>query len=81
MWVATGFRSRARSDGEIQAWVRWSSDASLKIYARRSHAEQAAARDDLINARVDTVNASTMPQYDYTADDARRLEELAAAFA
>ena len=80
VWVATGLRSRNRSDGEIQAWVRWSSEASLLIYARRSHAEQAAARDDLIHADVDTINASVMPQYDYSTDDVQRLEMLAAAF-
>ena len=77
VWVACGMRACDRSDGEIQAWVRWSSVESLLVYARRSHDEQARARDALQHADVDTINSTTMPKYDETDEDIQVISDLA----
>jgi hypothetical protein len=76
VWVATGLKGlpEPSSDGEVQAFVRWSSVESLRVYARISRSYQAARRDALQHARVDSVNATNTPQID---PDPRDYEELA----
>ena len=79
IWVATGLKGlpRPSSDGEVQAFVRWSSVESLRVYARLSHAYQAARRDALLHARVDTLNATNNPQIDPEPADLAAVEQLA----
>ena len=79
VWVATGLKGLAQpsSDGEVQAFVRWSSVESLRVYARISHEYQARRRDALLTARVDSVNATSRPVIDEEPDDLAGLQQLA----
>ena len=61
VWVATGLTALDSPEGEVQAFVRWSSVESLRIYARMDLAYQARRRDALIGADVRALNATQWP--------------------
>ena len=78
VWVATALKGlpQPSSDGEVQAFVRWSSVESLRVYARLNHDYQARRRDDLVRASVDAVNATALPCID-EVEDAAYVQQLA----
>ena len=67
--VACALKDRGSSDGEIQALVRWMSDAALRLYARMNLMEQARKRDNMQFADVNTVNATSRPRTDFTHEE------------
>ena len=84
VFVACALRELKSPDSEIQALVRWSSLESLRIYARMGLQYQAARRDALLAARIDTLNAAaraTLPQIDPSPDTAGDTSAEASAAA
>jgi hypothetical protein len=81
VWVATGLTALHSSEGEVQAFVRWSSAESLRIYARMDLNYQAQRRDALVGADVRALNATQWPDIgDATAQSgADECNELADA--
>ena len=62
VWVACALGSLNSSDAEIQAFVRWSSAESLKLYRRIGHKYQATRRDLMSTADVSLHNSTCRPQ-------------------
>ena len=62
VWVACALGYLDSSDAEIQAFVRWSSADSLKLYRRIGHAYQAKRRDLMATADVSLYNATHRPE-------------------
>ena len=62
VWVATALGCLNSSDAEIQAFVRWSSAESLKLYRRIGLMYQAKRRDLMATADVNTYNATLRPE-------------------
>lgn len=61
VWVACALGAMDSSDAEIQAFVRWSSVESLRLYRRVGHDYQARRRDMMSGAVVNLYNATQQP--------------------
>ena len=62
VWVACALGNLRSSDAEIQAFVRWSSADSLRLYRRIGHSYQAKRRDLMATADVSLHNATARPE-------------------
>jgi len=78
VWVATGLLALNSSEAEIQALVRWSSPASLRIYARLDLMYQARRRDELAGAHVTALNTVRRGLIEPTEHDVEAMRNLAA---
>ena len=64
VWVACALGALDSSDAEVQAFVRWSSVDSLRLYRRIGHDYQARRRDLMATAHVGVYNATQQPTID-----------------
>ena len=78
VWVATGLHALHSSTGEIQAFVRWGCEESVRIYARLDLNYQAQRRDKLQYAHVTAMNAVRRELIEPTLDECGALGELEA---
>jgi hypothetical protein len=76
-WVATALRALSASDAEIQAFVRWSSPESLKLYARWDLIYQAKRRDELAGAHVTSLNTVRRGLIEPTLADVDSMRSIA----
>jgi hypothetical protein len=76
-WVATAMRALNASDAEIQAFVRWSSPDSLKLYARWDLMYQATRRDELLGAHVTSMNTVRRGLIEPTLADVESMRSIA----
>jgi len=77
VWVATAMRALQASDAEIQAFVRWSSPESLRLYARWDLTYQAKRRDELSGAHVTSVNTVRRGLIEPTLTDIEVMRSIA----